>query len=111
MESPSGREWDDSTNRLPARTASTIRCSSGAIVLIVAIGGRGGIGRLVGAKLVEDLLDAILAGHRVVVEESELGRPSQAQARPDLTPEKRRGPVERLGARGARFLIAEHRVV
>ena len=71
--------------------ASTICCISGLWVIILArlTGG------LFGVNLVEQLLDAILSGDRVVVLESQLRGPLQAQAGAQLASEERRRPVQR----------------
>src|SRR5438094_1737507 len=44
--------------------------------------------------LVEQLLDAVLAGDRFVVQELELRDPLEAETRPDLPPKERRGALE-----------------
>src|SRR5262249_15533466 len=87
IESPSARACEGRTNRPRVRTASTIAriCVS---FIIVGHWRRG-------MDLVEQLLDAILAGDRVVVVEGELGRPLQAQPRPDLPAEEAGRAAER----------------
>src|SRR5262245_61292657 len=111
IESPSGLACEEITNRRFARITSTMRCSSGALVIVlgVVIGVRG-VGGLAGMQLVEDPLYAILTGHRIVVDEPDLGRPSQAKPRAKLAAQERRGPFERPRARGLSLLIAKRRV-
>src|SRR5437764_12766715 len=67
IESPSGRACDESTKCCRARIAAAICCSSGGQLVV-------GVGIGVGARmnLAEDLLDAVLAGDRFVVDEDEL---------------------------------------
>src|SRR5262245_54948095 len=92
IESPSGRECDETTKRCRERMASTICGSSGGLVVIGIGGCVGGVdGSLRGANVVQELLDAVLAGNGFVVEELDLGRPFEAEAGPDLAPEKRHG--------------------
>src|SRR5947209_6229280 len=81
IESPSGRECDDSTNRCRARIAATIAWS-GALLVISRMAAR--------FDLVEELLDPVLPGDRFVVHERHVRRPLQAQPRSDLAAEGRR---------------------
>src|SRR5689334_18624414 len=67
IESPSGRECEEMTNRRRARIASTIREMSGSVAAIVSV------------DFVEDLVDPVLAGNRLVVLELELGHALQPQ--------------------------------
>src|SRR5262245_19910880 len=103
MESPSGRACDDSTNRCRLRTASTISRIAGLVV----IGGRSRSA----ADLVEQLLDAVLAGNRFVVVERELRRALQPQARADLAPQEAGGAGQRPLGVATALLVAERRVV
>src|ERR1700722_2977553 len=95
IESPSGREWDEITNRVRGPIASTICWISGASEVGVIVSLRPVVRRLdhsVAARvgrdarldLVEELFDAVLPGDRIVVHEGELGHPPQPQARSDL---------------------------
>ncbi len=61
-------------------------------------------------KLVEDPLDPILAGDRIVVDEPELGRALESQPGSDLPAQERRRPAERSCARFAGLCVAEHRI-
>src|SRR3954469_15387041 len=111
IESPSGRECEESTNRCRVRTASTIRAISGLVVVI-----RGGSRSArppgaAGANVVEQLFDPVLAGNRFVVVELQLGGALEAQARAELAAQERRGAAERLGRGGARLVVAERGVV
>src|SRR5262245_36964 len=105
IESPSGRECEESTNRFRERIASTMRCSGASLFGVIRRGVVGGrvVGRRPGVKLVEDAFDAILAGDRIVIDESELRGAFESQPRPDLTTQERRRPAERAGARFARL--------
>src|SRR6185503_20531676 len=92
----------------------TICAMSGLFVIIP--GGRGSGARrllrmLADANLVEELLDPVLAGDRLVVDEIELGDALQPQARSDLAPQERHRPLERARAALLRLLVAERRVV
>src|SRR5689334_11063686 len=106
MESPSGRLWEERTKRRRLWIASTIWSNTGALLVIV----RGFGAPVGGVKLVEDLFDAILPGDRLVVDEPELRRSSQAQPRSDLAPEERGRPFERASGRRPRLVVAEDRI-
>src|SRR2546427_8453723 len=80
--------------------ASTICLMSGSLAAIVTLA----IRRM---NLVQDLFDAVRAGGRLVVLKPEIGDALQPEARANLPPQKRRGPIERLGAVRARLLVAE----
>src|SRR5258708_15077884 len=111
MESPSGRECEESTNRRRVRTASTICWISG---LVVVIGGRirrHGAAGAAGADGVEELLDPVLAGDRLVVKELELRHALQPQARADPAPQEHRGAAQRPGGVGARLVVTQRAVV
>src|SRR5262245_50252884 len=103
MESPSGRACDDSTNRCRLRTASTISRIAGLVV----IGGRSRSA----ADLVEQLLDAVLAGNRFVVVERELWRALQPQARADLAAQETGRAGQRPLGIATALLVAERRIV
>src|SRR6266550_2764176 len=114
MESPSGRLCDEIANRCRPRIASTICAMSGLFVIIV--GGRGSGARqcfapFADANLLEELLDPVLAGDRLVVDEIELGDALQPQARADLAPQERHRAVERARRALPRLLVAERGVV
>src|SRR6185503_17975355 len=114
MESPSGRLCEEITNRCRVRIASTIRAISGLFVIIV--GGWGSaarrfLGVFADANLVEELLDAVLPGDRLVVDEIELGDALQPQARADLAPQERHRALERARRALLRLLVTERRVV
>src|SRR5262245_37169579 len=112
IESPSGRECDERTKRCRERMASTICASSGGVVVIGIGGCVGGVdGSFRGANVVQEFLDAVLAGNGFVVEELDLGRPPEAQARADLAPQERRGAPERAIGAAARLVVAEGGVV
>src|SRR5580765_2245845 len=111
IESPSGRACEDSTKRWRARTASTICRSSGLVVVIGGRFGRHGAAGAAGADAVEELLDPVLAGDRLVVEELEFGHALQPQPRTDLAPQEHRGAAQRLRAGGARLIVTERGVV
>src|SRR4029077_2321388 len=66
------------------------------------------VGRRTAVQLVEDALDAILSGDRIVVHEPEFWRAFEPQPRPDLPAQKCRGPAEGARARFARLFVAEH---
>src|SRR5712692_6332675 len=102
--------------------ASTICPSSGLLILLdsravaLALNARAvafALGLRVGARmnLVEDPFDAVLAGNRVVVEKLQLRHAFEPQPGADLPAQKRHGAVERVGARPAGVLVAEHGVV
>ena len=61
-------------------------------------------------NLVEDLLDPVLAGDRVVVDERELRYALQAQPGANLPPQECGGAAEREAARAPSLLVAKHRV-
>src|SRR5262249_41987626 len=111
IESPSGRECDDNTKRWRERTASTICAISGVVVIgiRVRVGEVGG--RLRGANVVQELLDAVLARDRLVVEELDLRRALEAQPRSNLAAEKRRRPPQRAIGPAPRRLVTERGVV
>src|SRR3954465_10889546 len=118
IESPSGREWDERTKRWRERIASTMRAMSGLVVIGICrrVGGR--VSRVLrGANLVEELLDAVLAGDRFVVAELAPRRALQPPPPPDLPPHARRGaagrlpPQERGGAAERSFRVPPRRVV
>src|SRR3954463_13551334 len=112
IESPSGREWDERTKRWRERMASTMRAMSGLVVIGICrrVGGR--VSRVLrGANLVEEPLDAVLAGDRFVVEELGLRRALQPQPRSDLPPQERRGAAERPFRVPPRRVVAERGVV
>src|SRR5919197_1814389 len=103
MESPSGRACDERTKRCRERIASTMRWRS-EVGVVIRDGSRGlTLARSAGAlvQLVEELLDAILAGDRFVVDELQIRHAPQPQARSDLTAEEGSGALER--ARRALF--------
>src|SRR5262249_1957762 len=104
---PSGRAWEESTNRRRDRIASTIDPISGLVVIGIRMRAAGAVR---GVDLVEELLDSILAGDRFIVEELELGHALQPQPRADLPPQKRRGALEGAGGVPARRVVAERRV-
>src|SRR5207253_5774133 len=97
-------EGDERPKLGRARMASTI-CGSGGALLIV------GVGVGAGMNVVEDLLDAVLAGDRTVVEESKLGNTLEAQPRADLPPQERSGALERTLGGAPRLLVAERSVI
>src|SRR5437879_1514688 len=120
IESPSGRECEETTNRRLAPMASTISWSvvdtwqdpeKGVVMYLCILpfafrpafsAGLSGALRVVmvgGAQFAEDPFDAVLARNRVVVHESQLRRSLETQARSQLPPEKRRGALERTAAR------------
>src|SRR5919197_3860015 len=114
IESPSGRAWDEMTKRCRARIASAMRWRSGSgFASIVA--GVAAIPVVAGVQLVEQLLDAILAGNRLVVDELQVGYAAQPQPRSDLPTQEGRGAFERpcRGALRLRFSAgrSERRVV
>src|SRR6185436_9333415 len=116
IESPSGRECEEITKRRRARIASTMAGSSGLVVIIVAIGGSAGgrgarVRGAVAADLVEQLLDPVLAGDRLVVDELELGDALQAQARADLAAQERNRAMERAVRALTRLVVTERGVV
>src|SRR5204862_7780192 len=74
IESPSGRLCDERTKRCRWRIASAIRSISG-LRLVIVFGN---------VELVQDLLDAILAGDRLLVDERQLRSPLQPQPRAAL---------------------------
>src|SRR6185295_1717069 len=117
MESPSGRLCEEITNRCRVRIASTICAMSGlsGLFVIILVERGSGVRRLLrtlaDANLVEELLDPVLAGDRLVVDEIELGDALQPQARADLAAQKRHRPLERARAALLRLLVAERRVV
>src|SRR6185436_3595769 len=86
IESPSGLAWEEMTKRRRVRIASTI-CSAETSLLV-------GLG-LVGIDLVQQLLDAVLAGNGIVVDERDLGDPLAAEPRSDLPAQERDRPPER----------------
>src|SRR5262245_11216969 len=100
IESPSGRLCDERTKRWRWRIASTIRSNSGLRLVIV----------FVNVKLVQELLDAVLARNRLVVDECQLGSPLQPQPRANLAAQKRRGAVERAPCVNSGLLVAERGV-
>src|SRR3954447_25188740 len=109
--SPSGRACDDSTNVRRARIASTIRSISGAgVVTVVPIGIGIARGMGIGANLVQELFDAVLARNRLVVNPLQFGRALEPQPRSDLTAEEGDHTVQRARARLARLVVAEDRV-
>src|SRR5262245_7990813 len=63
----------------------------------------------IGVELVDQLLDAILAGDRLVVDEPQFGDAAQAQARSDLTAEKRGGALQRALRAAARLRLVTAR--
>src|SRR5688572_3182996 len=105
MESPSGRECDEMTNRLRVRMASTMRWMYGESLIGVGIVRSGVI-----ADVVQELLDAVLSRNRVVVGERQLGCPLEPQARGNLSAEKGRRALQSAAAGRPRFLVAEDRV-
>ena len=54
-------------------------------------------------ELLEDSLDSILSSDRLVVEEFELGHTPEPQALAELTPQERRGPLQRPRALALRL--------
>src|SRR5258707_14632321 len=100
IESPSGRACDDRTNRWRARIASTIDAISGAIVL----------GLWCVVDLVEQLLDPVLPGDRLVVGKDEFRHAPQTQAGSDLAPQKRRRAGESLARIRAGFVVTQRGV-
>src|SRR5215472_6511521 len=101
IESPSGREWDESTKRCRALIASAIRMISGFVVIV----GSGAAG----AQVLEQLFDPILTGDRFVVDEFELGHAPQPQPRSDLPPQERNRAMQRAVRLAPRALVAERR--
>jgi hypothetical protein len=87
--------------------------SAGLVVIVVRLGGCASRRRTggLGANLVEQLLDPVLAGDRLVVDELELGDALQAQPRADLAPEEGNRAVQRPARALARPVVAERRVV
>src|SRR5437762_268104 len=83
IESPSGRECEERMNRCRVRIASAICRISGSLAAIVAFVALP-VRRV---NLVEELVDAVLTGHRVVVVKLELGHAFQTQTRADLPPQ------------------------
>src|SRR5207245_4447425 len=63
-----------------------------------------------GMDLGEDLLDPVLAGDRVLVDEGELRHALQPQSGADLPPQEYGRAAEREGARAPSLFVAEHRV-
>jgi hypothetical protein len=63
-----------------------------------------------GVDLVQQLLDAILSGDRLVVLERKIGDALEAQARADLPPEEWLCAIERARAVRPRLFVAEYRV-
>ena len=111
IESPSGLAWDVIRNRLRALMASQI-CAGIESVFAGVIVSHGVIpGRGLRFELLEDSLDSILSSDRLVVEEFELGHPPQPQALAELTPEERRGPLQRPRTLALRRCVAHRRVV
>src|SRR5437867_4378919 len=106
MESPSGRACDDSTKRCRVRIAPTISCIAGLLMILRRVRRRGR--RL---DLVEEPLDAVLSGDRLVVVKMKLGSATQAQTRSDLAAQKRRRASERAFGAVAGLLVAESREV
>src|SRR5438067_4231167 len=108
IESPSGRECDETTNRWRARTSWTIRRISGVTAL--------GVGLvivivwIVRVDFVEQLFDAVLARDRFIVEELQLGDAPQPEAGSNLAPQERRRAVQRPLRVPARVLLAERGV-
>src|SRR5262249_56914996 len=101
---------DEGTKRCRERMASTICASSGRVVVISIRGCVGGVdGSFRGANVVQEPLDAVLAGNGFVVEELDLRRPLQAQAGADLAPQERRGAPQRALRGAARLVGAERR--
>src|SRR6188768_84591 len=64
-----------------------------------------------GLDLLEQRLDALLAGNRFVELEGQLRRPPQADPGGDALPQERLGALERLGGGAPCRLVAERRVV
>src|SRR5262249_21816062 len=115
IESPSGRECEEMTKRRRERSAAVICWVSGAVAAISAVfGGLAGVagwgaaafavGRV---NFVEQLLDAVLSRHGIIVLELELGHALQTQARADLPPQKWRRTLERARAALARVDVAK----
>src|SRR5215471_10275258 len=115
IESPSGRECEEITKRRRERTAAVICWISGSVAAIsVVVGGLAGVAGVSAAafavgrvNFVEQLLDAILSSHGIIVLEFELGHAFQTKARTDLPPQKRRRPIERARAALARVDVAK----
>src|SRR4051794_3450555 len=105
MESPSGRACDDSRKRWRERIAPTISSRAGSLCIVICV-----VGRVGAVQILEDLLDPVLAGDRVIVQESELRRAFETQTLADLPAQERGGALERLGARRPRLLVAERGV-
>src|SRR5262245_13990945 len=103
IESPSGRECDDSTNRRRPRMACAMSLVNGLLVIVWRRG--------LGVDLAEQLLDAILAGDRFVVVKGQFWRALQAQAGADLPPQEPAGARERAVGIAAALFVAERRVV
>src|SRR5215217_3672937 len=96
IESPSGRECDDSTKRCRARMAATISGTRGLLMILRRLARIGPC-----LELVQQLLDPILAGNRFVVLEQQFGGPLEPQPRSNLPAQKRR-----RAAKGARRVAA-----
>src|SRR4051794_40223528 len=64
-----------------------------------------------GLEFLEDLLDAILMGDRLVVEELQLRRAAQAQPLRNLAPQEGRGAAECFRRLLQRLFVAHRRVV
>src|SRR5262252_8071659 len=111
IESPSGRECDERTKRCRERIASTICASSGGVVVIGIRGCVGGVdGSFRGANVVQELLDAVLAGDGFVVEELDLRRPFETQPGADLASHERGGAAERAIGAAAGLVVAQRGV-
>src|SRR5439155_3502633 len=104
IESPSGRECEEMRKRRRARMASTTCRNS---LLLVGLGDVGIVG---GMDVLQELLDAILSGDRIVVGEPELWYAPQAKPSAKLAAQKWRRAFEGASRGGPGALVAEHRV-
>src|SRR5688572_9690116 len=129
--SPSGRACDVTTKRCRRRIASTMcRRSVGVEITVytpqrlarrrvgfrVRILGRVGDGRRLAllvfvVQLAQDLLDAILMGHRFIELELQLRHAAQLQAVADMAAEEAGGALQRLRRLAAGRFVTQGRVV
>src|SRR5436190_5210605 len=118
IESPSGREWEEITNRCRACSSAVICLISGSVAAIgvVTVAGVAGLSAVAVALLVgcmdfvQQLFDPVLPSDGLIVLELQLGHALQTETRADLAPQKGRCPVERTRAVLARRLVAKDRV-
>src|SRR5471032_3244155 len=105
MESPSGRACDEIRKRLRARIASRISVF-GVFMRDFGVVWRGRRPCVrFGLQFLEDLLDPILLGDRLVEEELELGHTAEPHPLRDLAPQERQGASKRLAGLAQRLLV------